>query len=104
MALSEEHKVMVEVYRQLPDRTHSIEAVSIGKMRTSLLFQADKSDPLNQLVVAGVTINERFCLKVLKVKMNRSPGSRAEEDAITALIAAVIENYAEIRDALAESP
>jgi hypothetical protein len=67
-------------------------------MRGAFLFQSDKSDPLNQLVVAGIVINEKLSLKVT---VEREGKASAESRAIAILAAAIIDNAAEIRDALA---
>lgn len=89
----------VEVFRNLPGLDSAESAVDDSKIRVGFLRQADKSDPLNQLVVAHFVANERFALKV---SIARAPGVDAEAEALRVMAAAIVEHYAEIRDAIAE--
>jgi hypothetical protein len=73
--------------------------VATAKLRGVLLLDADKSDPLNQFVVAGLMVNERLAIRA---RADQQDGPGAHDRAIAALAAAVIEHHAEIRDALAE--
>jgi len=74
--------------------------VSTEKLRGLLLIDPDKSDPHNQRLIVGLIVNERLSIRV---KAGWCEGTRALDGrAIAALAAAIIENYAEIRDVLAE--
>lgn len=74
--------------------------VSTEKLRGRLFIDDDKTDPLNLRMVVGLMVNERLSIRV-KVGWRESTGS-PDGEVIAALAAAIIENYAEIRDVLAE--
>ena len=70
---------------------------SAPRLRGILLRQADKSDPFNQLVVAGISIKGRLAIRVT---VEREDGRDAVDDAIAALALALVDRHAEIRDAM----
>ena len=89
----------VVINRRGSDGEWSSEAseVPAARFRGVLLHQADKSDPLNQLVVAGISIKDRLAIRVT---VEREDGRDAVDDAVAALALALVDHHAEIRDAM----
>ena len=92
----------VQVYRErdLTDPMTELEAVAVsGRIEGCILLGADKSDPLNQLVVAGIKIPGKFAIRVT---VTRYESKEPENEALGLLAEAIVQCHSEIRDALAE--
>ncbi len=72
--------------------------IDASPVKVVILNQADKSDPLDQLLVVGFRIGGRLFGRASVVKRDHP---KALEEAIAALLIIVAEHAAEFRDAIA---